>query len=158
MTLTRTRSPAIADVTRVRAMVAGGALGDALGNPVEFLSIDQIRAHYGPDGITTPVTGTNGTAEITDDTQMTLFTLEGLIRAHHHLRTTHTDTVTHDGSESAVIATVHAAYLRWLHTQGEPVPTARLTGWLITHPELHAVRAPGNTCLTALRATRHTRH
>ncbi|WP_373059891.1 ADP-ribosylglycohydrolase family protein [Gemmatimonas sp.] len=29
----------------------GGALGDALGGPIEFLTLAQIRAHYGAKGI-----------------------------------------------------------------------------------------------------------
>ena len=44
------------------------------------------------------------------------------------------------------------AYLRWLHTQGEPVPLDVLDGWLVKVRGLHARRAPGNTCLSALRA------
>jgi ADP-ribosylglycohydrolase len=52
--------------------------------------------------------------------------------------------------------TAHA-YLRWLQTQGER-PTCDIefgtdeTGWLFQQQELHSRRAPGNTCLTALRA------
>jgi ADP-ribosylglycohydrolase len=128
------------DVARVSGMLLGGALGDALGNPVEFLNIDAIRAHYGASGITDLVRDERGLAVITDDTQMTLFTLEGLIRAHR------------GGSPNPVTA-VHAAYLRWLHTQNQPAPAAKLDGWLITHPELFARRAPGYTCLSALSAT-----
>jgi ADP-ribosylglycohydrolase len=49
---------------------------------------------------------------------------------------------------------VYGAYLRWLTTQGEQVrpgqPWYAPDGWLITLPELHAWRAPGRTCLTAL--------
>ena len=48
------------------------------------------------------------------------------------------------------------AYLRWLRTQREtpgPVGTeaAELDGWLIQQRELHQRRAPGYSCLTALR-------
>lgn len=51
---------------------------------------------------------------------------------------------------------VRYAYKRWLHTQGGAVPEAdRLgdawpDGWLVGHSELHARRAPGNTCVSAL--------
>src|SRR5215471_13543334 len=54
-----------------------GAAGDALGAPVEFLSWAGIQAKFGPDG----VTALASPGRFTDDTQMTLFTLEGLIRA-----------------------------------------------------------------------------
>jgi ADP-ribosyl-[dinitrogen reductase] hydrolase len=145
---------------RVRGMVLGGALGDALGGPVEFLPIRVIRAKHGPDGITTPQVGPNGLAEITDDTQMTLFTLEGLIRAHHYGRALTAGSNDADrltalpvAAEPLIVPAVHAAYLRWLWTQRDEVPHARLTGWLITHDALRYPRAPGNTCLTALRAT-----
>ncbi|MBS3949915.1 MAG: ADP-ribosylglycohydrolase family protein [Peptococcaceae bacterium] len=64
-----------------RGCLLGGAIGDALGWPVEFMSIDSIRRVYGPAGITDLVLNRQGRAEITDDTQMTLFTGEGLLRA-----------------------------------------------------------------------------
>jgi ADP-ribosylglycohydrolase len=136
------------ELDRVRGMLLGGALGDALGNPVEFLDISSLRAEYGPDGITSPAVGSSGSAEITDDTQLTLFTLEGLIRGHHRLRLDNPP-----DPEAVVLNAVHAAYLRWLHTQHETVPAVRLTGSLITHSRLFVCRSPGNTCLTALRAT-----
>jgi ADP-ribosyl-[dinitrogen reductase] hydrolase len=52
------------------------------------------------------------------------------------------------GVASADVA--HAAYLRWLATQGEgAAPGDR--GWLVGVRELHQRRAPGTTCLAALR-------
>ncbi|MDI3482031.1 MAG: hypothetical protein PWQ97_1686 [Tepidanaerobacteraceae bacterium] len=62
-----------------RDCLLGGAIGDALGWPVEFLRL-KIKNKYGKEGITDLVSE-NGKAEITDDTQMTLFTAEGLLRA-----------------------------------------------------------------------------
>ncbi|MFC7583239.1 ADP-ribosylglycohydrolase family protein [Nonomuraea antimicrobica] len=60
----------------------GGAIGDALGAPIEFQSLRTIRRDHGPDGITGYVTTWRGrTGLITDDTQMTLFTVEGLLTA-----------------------------------------------------------------------------
>ncbi|MDX8029988.1 ADP-ribosylglycohydrolase family protein [Lentzea sp. BCCO 10_0856] len=108
----------------------GGAVGDALGAPIEFSSIDVIRRLHGPEGVVDLPQ-----LEITDDTQMTLFTLEGLLLA----RERGTDPV----------ATVHAAYLRWLHTQGGPVVAS--DGRLMADQRLHSRRAPGHTCITALR-------
>lgn len=37
---------------RVRGCLLGGAIGDALGNPIEFLSTAAIRATYGVAGVT----------------------------------------------------------------------------------------------------------
>src|SRR5262249_50729606 len=51
---------------------------------------------------------------------------------------------------------IHHAYVRWLHTQGErsraPFPQEKMDGWLIGVEGLHARRAPGNTCLSAIRS------
>ncbi len=58
---------------RYEGAMLGLAIGDALGWPVEFLSLDTIRAKYGPDGITDlePSQG-HSAGTFTDDTQMTL--------------------------------------------------------------------------------------
>lgn len=128
------------DGARFRASLLAGAIGDALGAPVEFLSMDTIRNLHGSDGVTTFEEEYGGRGKITDDTQMTLFTLEGLIRGHHALRA---------GTLADPLPALQQAYLRWLHTQ-DRTETA-LDGWLITNRELFAARAPGNTCLTALR-------
>ncbi|UXI70423.1 ADP-ribosylglycohydrolase family protein [Tahibacter amnicola] len=125
----------------------GGAVGDALGAPVEFLNRAQIRERYGIAGITELEPAADGMALITDDTQMTLFTAEGLLRA--WVRGCFKGITTHAGVTAN-------AYLRWLHTQGEQAPLAHHleSGWLVQHPALHARRAPGNTCLCALRSMR----
>ncbi|AHI01801.1 hypothetical protein GCM10010174_87250 [Kutzneria viridogrisea] len=132
---------------RVMGSLLAGAVGDALGAPIEFLSIESIRGQHGPEGVTGP--GASGL--ITDDTQMTLFTLEGLIRAHVR------DRVSGPGDPLPI---VQHAYQRWLHTQGVEWPQAggpfaervpHPDGWLITERGLFEVAAPGNTCLSALR-------
>jgi ADP-ribosylglycohydrolase len=50
-----------------RAMVFGLALGDALGWPVEFLQLTQIRARYGREGITAPPDPALYTDDMTND-------------------------------------------------------------------------------------------
>ena len=67
---------------RVEGCLLAGACGDALGAPVEFMRLPEIQHTYGRRRIQDfePVYGRTGA--ITDDTQMTLFTLEGLLRAH----------------------------------------------------------------------------
>lgn len=57
------------DKDQFRGCLLGGAIGDALGWPVEFLSLIKIKKKYGENGITDLVAGINGKAEITDDTQ-----------------------------------------------------------------------------------------
>nr|PZN08640.1 MAG: ADP-ribosylglycohydrolase family protein [Caldicoprobacter oshimai] len=132
------------DRDHFRGCLLGGAIGDALGWPVEFLGTSEIKRKYGENGITDLVIGTNGKAEITDDTQMSLFTAEGILRAEAMRRV--------KGTCSATTAVYHA-YLRWLHTQGYPKMEdydGIYDGWLIGIRELHSNRGPGNTCLSAL--------
>jgi ADP-ribosyl-[dinitrogen reductase] hydrolase len=128
-----------------RGCLLGGAVGDALGAPVEFRSLQQIRAQYGPHGIADFAPAYGKVGAITDDTQMTLFTAEGLLRA--KVRAEQRGTC-------SIVDVVYHAYLRWLRTQGEALPRELdpLDGWLFGVPELHDRRAPGNTCLSALRA------
>lgn len=140
-------APSIVD--RFRGCLLGGAVGDALGAPVEFLSLDEIRRRFGEAGITDFDTAYGRRGAITDDTQMTLFTAEGLIRAHQRFS---------DRGICNAPAVIERGYLRWLSTQGEEVdrewfyPGHGPDGWLVSLPELHSRRAPGNTCLSALRA------
>jgi len=127
----------------------GGAVGDALGAPVEFSTTQEIKKKYGKDGICNydPTYGRKGA--ITDDTQMTLFTAEGLLRAHCRGM--------HKGIRPAYESVVYQAYLRWLYTQGEKVQPQvddTYNGWLLTVPELYSRRAPGNSCLSALKSGR----
>ena len=57
---------------RVLGCLLGGAVGDALGYPVEFLSEPEILRQYGPAGIQT-LAQAGSPARVSDDTQMTLF-------------------------------------------------------------------------------------
>jgi len=130
--------------SRVRGCFLGGAVGDALGAPIEFESIREIRARFGPDGLRdyAPAYGVRGA--ITDDTQMTLFTAEGVLRAFTRASA---KGICHPPS------VVDHAYARWLATQGERSTRWNVDepdGWLVAVRALHARRAPGNTCLSAL--------
>ncbi len=130
---------------RFRGCLLGGAVGDALGAAVEFMRLPEIQSRFGAAGTQdyAEVYGRRGA--ITDDTQMTLFTAEGLIRC----RAARARGVALDPVEA-----LHRAYLRWLHTQAQrsasPNYDDALDGWLIRVPALHSQRAPGNTCLSAL--------
>lgn len=131
----------------VRASLFGGAIGDALGAEIEFWSLDRIRARF-PNGVDRILPHDGVPAAITDDTQMTLFTAEGLIRA---CVRSHARGICHAPS------VVHHALMRWLATQGDDGVIRdidRKTG-LITDPRLHRIRAPGLTCVSALRESRH---
>jgi ADP-ribosylglycohydrolase len=139
-----THIPAPAD--RVRGCLLGGGVGDALGAGVEFLSLSQIREQFGFLGVADYVPAYGRVGAITDDTQMTLFTAEGLIRAWGRFA---------DRGICHPPSVVHHAYLRWLLTQGERPKNKHIDierdGWLFSNRGLHKRRAPGNTCLSALR-------
>jgi ADP-ribosylglycohydrolase len=140
-------TPSRAD--RIAGCLLAGAAGDALGAPVEFLSLGEIRRRYGPGGIRELDWAYGRVGAITDDTQMTLFTADGLLRA----RVAREEAGPGDGGGAGDPRPfVHRAYLRWLVTQGDAVAAHRRgpDGWLFALEELHHRRGPGNTCLTAL--------
>lgn len=137
--------------SRFLGTLLGGAIGDALGAAVEFYPVDQIRSRYGEDGITDYDRSDDAVGAFTDDTQMTLFTLEGLIRGHIAVR---------GGLADDPLSAVQLAYQRWLHTQGyawsraagpflEQCPEP--DGWLVGERGLFSVRSPGSAGITALR-------
>ncbi len=123
-----------------RGCIVGGAAGDALGYPVEFISCQAIQKRYGDKGITEySVDIRSGKALISDDTQMTLFTAAGLLVCRAH-----------GGDMSRYAA---SAYQDWLATQCMSYsPELRPDGvsWLLDVPELYSRRAPGSTCISAL--------
>ena len=139
---------------RIRGCLIGGAVGDALGYPVEFLSYSQIIHSFGEKGITEYVLDVQeGKAVISDDTQMTLFTAEGLLNS--------------AGKKKEEIPyEVYRSYLNWYQTQrGRRKPEmgkgkagagnpGRDNSRLMEIPELYVCRAPGNTCLSALSSGR----
>lgn len=111
------------DINQIKGAMAAGAIGGALGSP---------------DGL------------ITDDTQMALFTAEGLILS--KVRSDYRDQA--DAAEP-----VFHSLLRWLYTQqvymmGDLIKThgtcAVQDGILMGHKELFAIRNPSDTCLKVL--------
>ena len=136
----------------IRGCIFGGAAGDALGYPVEFQSEEDIFSKYGPGGITAyEKDRKTGKALISDDTQMTLFTANGLLVGDTRLAMR--------GIRTWPRHYVTDAYLDWLKTQESSMREVnryqRFTkkggrSWLLDVPELYDRRAPGNTCLSAL--------
>lgn len=133
-------------VSRYRGCLLAGACGDALGAPVEFWRRSQIIARFGEPGITDYLKAYGRVGAITDDTQMTLFTAEGLlaVEARHTVR---------DINEHRQVGA--EALQRWLITQGGrsalTTSAPSVESALLAEPALHHRRAPGNTCLSALR-------
>jgi len=137
----------------IRGCIYGGAVGDALGYPVEFLDEESIFAQYGSRGISAYEKDRNsGKALISDDTQMSLFTANGLLVGDTRGKTR--------GIRGWPRAYVAKAYQDWLKTQQSTMQEVnrhkRYTdaggfSWLLDIPELYSRRAPGTTCLSALR-------
>ena len=113
--------------SRVAGAVLGAAIGDAMGHPTEFMSMDAIRAKHGPQGVTgfTLWWTREGKrfAPYTDDTQMS----EAVILALVQSRTERLD----------LDATMNAM-------------AARFVDWA-SHPQ-GGHRAPGNACMAGCRA------
>lgn len=125
-------------IDKIRGSLIGGAIGDALGYPVEFFSYDMIQSRYGTEGIVgyeTDLSG--GKALISDDTQMTLFTACGILNAKQ--------------TGMAPVPSVCEAYIEWYYTQIGMKSQQFNKCWISAIPELNEQRAPGNTCICSLR-------
>ncbi|MBQ8805008.1 MAG: ADP-ribosylglycohydrolase family protein [Bacteroidaceae bacterium] len=130
---------------KIRGSLIGGAIGDALGYPVEFIySFEGIQARYGERGITRLDTKQHwlyeteqvGKAVVSDDTQMTLFTANGILNA------------TEQGI--SMKHSICRAYIEWYLTQiGKKSPKYK-DCWISDVAELNHRRAPGNTCMSSL--------
>lgn len=118
-----------AGIDRYRGCLLGLAVGDALGAPVEFVRWDEITSRHGEHGIRGYVPGPWGCGAVTDDTQMALATARGILAAAPAVLS---------GELASVVDSVYRAYLVWLATQDDP----------------RQRRAPGTTCLSALRSGR----
>ena len=145
--------PRIPSDSRVRSRFSGcllgGAVGDALGAPVEFLDLDEILRNYGEQGIRDYAPAYGKLGAITDDTQMTLFTGEAVLSAHV--------ASVLQGQEPDFFRAAAGSYARWLMTQ----QNSRLVSsgnakasWLLQQKKLFSRRAPGTTCLSALQSSR----
>ncbi len=122
--------------------IIGGALGDALGRPVERIRTPQLYDYYGENGIQDLQT-VGGKARITDDTQMTLFTAEGIINS----------VKAHGMNAACDLKIIYQSYLNWYITQTEAAPE-RYCGdsFLMSLPELYSPVGPGKTCLASLKS------
>ncbi len=113
-------------VGRYLGCMLGLAVGDALGAPVEFKTLDEIRARFGPEGVTDLVPWKGHPAgAFTDDTQMSLATAIGLLSAFRDQA---------ERGQGNLFGSLFGAYGAWLESQNDP----------------EELRSPGRTCVTAL--------
>ena len=82
-----------------RGLLYGLAIGDALGAPTEFMTLERIRARYGPEGIQ----DLPNPALCTDDTQMSLAIAKALMRAG-------------DRDLETLMEAVKEAFIVWAHS------------------------------------------
>jgi len=129
----------------IRGCLMAGDAGDALGYEVEFMSRRSILSRFGENGITKFALDRNGKALISDDTQMTLFTANGMLMGltRGYMR----------GIGGRPEKYVDIAYLDWYYTQTGKKREMLIDDWHPTWlrdlPEMAHLRAPGNTCLSA---------
>lgn len=138
---------------KIRGSLFGGAVGDALGYPIEFLGESEIFSQYGVQGIQEyTIDKESGKALISDDTQMSLFTANGILVSDTRLALSGIHGIPHDY--------VAISYMDWLLTQEQSFDQVqrmprgfmqKRISWLLDVPELYSRRAPGNTCISALR-------
>ncbi|KMS74034.1 ADP-ribosylglycohydrolase family protein [Streptomyces leeuwenhoekii] len=128
--------------SRVRGTLLGTAVGDALGAPVDGADLAAIRETYGAEGLAdlAPAYGRRGA--VTHLTQLTLFSVDGLIRAQ----------VRRDTGAWHPPTDVHRAYLRWAATQRDWGPDERRAedGWLAREEWLYTRRDPTRALLLGL--------
>ena len=136
-----TRAPEVSAefAGRVRGLLCASALGDALGYPLELLSAEQI-AERAPK----PWDSAFGELLVSDDTQLTCFTLDALTEVLEW---------NNEGAAADELACLWLAYLRWFRGIGEVLPESApfsLDREIDGSSELTARRGPGAATLRAL--------
>jgi len=139
--------PSIPSLDRYLGCILGSAIGDALGYPVEFDKLTEIVTRYGESCITElQIDRKEGVSLISDDTQMTLFTIDGILSSFSS-QFPAADKWPHYFPKG-----FEASYLSWLYTQTrfsdipETVSKYGLTNNFDYHmdaPELFNTREPG---------------
>jgi len=113
-------------VDKYKGCLLGLAVGDAVGAPVDFLSLDKIKEKYGEKGIVDfDFWERFKPGSYTDETQLSLATAKGCINAHLNLISK---------GESFSLKVIYKRYMEWLDDLKDP---------------FH-VRHPGYTCMNVL--------
>lgn len=138
-------------VDRFMGAMTGSAVGDALGFLIEFMTMKNIQKKYGPYGLRTVLklecNGKKGI--ISDDTQIALFTADGLLWANEQ--------------DEPAIKGIYRSLMRWYYTQTERIVRPEQGAWnrcqphetrhgyeMMAEKELFARRSPGKACLVSL--------
>ena len=136
---------------RIRGSLTGGAAGDALGYAVEFMGENELFGKYGKGGIRAySLDSVSKKALISDDTQMTLFAAEAIIKW--------LSARANGGADDSLRSYALQSHLDWLDTQESTFERAGkqfLPHGLMAERRMFACRAPGITCLSALHKRRN---
>ena len=127
-------------LSRYQGCLLGGAVGDALGYPVEFYPVQKIVDQFGNRGISR-LEEAGDPACISDDTQMSLAAANAILLAKSN-------------PGYSLLHMLMKVYSEWYFTQSGPSfheyvgddPAA----WIYRDTRLHARRAPGKTCLSSI--------
>ncbi|GAA1102130.1 ADP-ribosylglycohydrolase family protein [Nocardiopsis composta] len=100
---------------RVAGCLLGGAIGDALGAPLEAMTLDAIRERYGPEGFTDLALieqsgGAGDTLKTSEETQLALLTAYGLLQGSVRARAR--------GIGGATLGIIQGFYLGWAKRMG----------------------------------------
>ena len=118
---------------RQKDILLAGAIGDAVGYIIEFHKLERIHRDYGANGLTLFMIEPKAQLTVSDDTQMTLFTLEAI----------------HAAGAGAKANDYYEAFMQWFHTQNDWY-SPLITSAIAKIPSMQRQRAPGMTCLGAL--------
>jgi len=135
--------PAPTLASRIHGCLLGGALGDALGDSVEADLTAGTRGPSSQAGVG-GFDDLSGAARFADDTQLTLYTVDGLVEALEWANS---------GVGADVNACLWLAYLRWLASQGEDAPPSAPVSqprWIDGQEVLRQRRHPEQDCITGL--------
>lgn len=136
---------------RIRGSLTGGAAGDALGYAVEFMGENELFGKYGKGGIRAySLDSVSKKALISDDTQMTLFAAEAIIKWF--------SAQANGGADDSLRSYALQSHLDWLDTQESTFERAGKQFFphgLMAERRMFACRAPGITCLSALHKRRN---
>ncbi|MBE7708334.1 MAG: ADP-ribosylglycohydrolase family protein [Cyanobacteria bacterium SIG27] len=125
---------------RFEGCLLGGAIGDALGAPIEFSKYIGIQKEFGKKGVQGFESFQGFKTDITDDTQMTMFTADGLISS--------SDTQ----NEEIILKHIFESYKKWIITQESKNIPKNTKGWLANNDKLYSRRSPGVTCISSIKS------
>lgn len=130
-------------------IVTAGAIGDAIGYPLELLTVPQIRERYGFYGLRAPIFHDLSSTKVAVGvaTQLTMATMDGILWAHDR--------------EEPLEAGMYRSYMRWYYVQTGSEPRYGQKSWLKKQryevdfnlakvPEFALPRRPHPTTLEAL--------